>query len=267
MLAPVVREALLDAWAVVMPVECAGCASPDRALCTECRIRLTPEPTWHRLPDGTPVVSALDYSGAVRQVILALKEKGRTDVAGALAVPLRSAIDAAIEFAGQPSPELALVPTSRSSFRRRGYDPVALLVRKAGLTHHAVLRHARSTAQQKTLDLESRSSNLAGSLHARRPLDGRCFILIDDVMTSGATLGEAARAIRESGGEVMGGVTVAHTARLDPIHSSFRDQLVTSTEWRSTVGKRGAHNAQVPRAARRKGTGRTPWKFPSTDAM
>jgi predicted amidophosphoribosyltransferase len=220
MLASVVREALLDAWAVVMPVECAGCASPDRALCAECRIRLTPEPTWHRLPDGTPVVSALDYEGAVRQVILALKEKGRTDVASALAAPLRSAIDAAAQLTGGPSPEFALVPTSRSSFRRRGYDPVALLVRKAGFTHQAVLRHARRTAQQKTLDVESRSVNLAGSLRATRPLGGRCFLLVDDVMTTGATLVEAGRAIREAGGEVMGGVTVAHTARLYPIHHS-----------------------------------------------
>lgn len=220
MLASVVREALLDAWAVVMPVECAGCASPDRALCADCRIRLTPDPTWHRLPDGTAVVSALDYSGTVRQAILALKEQGRTDVAGALAAPLGAAIGAATELAGRPPPELALVPTSRSSFRRRGYDPVAMLVRKAGFSHNAVLRHARSTAQQKTLDVASRSINQAGSLRAPRPLGGRRFILVDDVMTTGATLGEAARAIREAGGEVVGGVALAHTARLFPAHPS-----------------------------------------------
>jgi ComF family protein len=220
MLASVVRDALLDAWAVIMPVECAGCASPDRALCAGCRIRLRSDPTWHRLSDGTPVVSALDYSGTVRQVILALKEKGRTDVAGALAAPLRSAIEAAAELTDAPPPELALVPPSRSSFRRRGYDPVALLVRKAGFAHHAVLRHARRTLQQKSLNLESRSANVAGSLHATGALSGRSFILVDDVMTTGATMAEAARAIRQAGGQVLCGATVAHTERLFPSHSS-----------------------------------------------
>lgn len=219
-----IRDALLDAWAVLMPVDCAGCASPDRALCAGCRIRLAPDPAWHRLPDGTRVVSALDYSGTVRQVILAFKGQGRTDVASALAAPLGSALQAAAVLAAvladRPSPELALVPTSRSSYRRRGYDPVALLVRRAGFAGRAVLRHSRSTLQQKTLDVESRSRNLAGSLHAPRALTGRSFILVDDVMTTGATLVEAARAIREAGGQVVCAATVAHTERLFPSHSS-----------------------------------------------
>ncbi|MHA6694054.1 ComF family protein [Homoserinimonas sp. A520] len=221
MLASAVRDALLDAWAVLMPIDCAGCARPDRALCAGCRIRLAPDPAWHRLPDGTPVVSALDYSGTVRQVILALKEQGRTDVASALAAPLKAALQAAAELpAGIPSPELALVPPSRSSFRRRGYDPVALLVRKAGFASSAVLRPSRSTLQQKSLNLESRSVNLAGSLHAESALGGRTFILVDDVMTTGATLSEASRAIREAGGQVVCAATLAHTARLFPRHPS-----------------------------------------------
>ncbi|MHA6667397.1 ComF family protein [Homoserinimonas sp. A447] len=220
MLASAVRDALLDAWAVLMPIDCAGCAGPDRALCAGCRIRLAPDPAWHRLPDGTPVVSALDYSGTVRQVILALKEQGRTDVAGALAAPLRSALHAAAALAEVPSPELALVPPSRSSFRRRGYDPVALLVRKAGFASSAVLRPSRSTLQQKSLNLESRSVNLAGSLYAVSALGGRTFILVDDVMTTGATLSEASRAIREAGGQVVCAATLAHTARLFPRHPS-----------------------------------------------
>ena len=201
-----------------MPVDCAGCGAPDRALCPACRGELAPAPERHRLPDGTPAVSALDYSGAARQVILAFKERGRTDVARALAAPLAAALEHAA--AGLGSLELAPIPTSRASYRRRGYDPVALLVRRSGFRGSSILQHSRTTLAQKALGVESRSRNLAWSLRARQPLQGRRFILVDDVMTTGATLAEAARAIREAGGEVVAAATVAHTARLHPAHSS-----------------------------------------------
>lgn len=212
---PRIHEALLDAWAVLMPVECAGCAAPDRALCSRCRARLVAEPAWHTLPDGTRLVSALDYADKARQVILAFKENGRTDAAATLAASLRCALLSAASahsVVGR-EPELALVPTSRRSFRRRGYDPVAVLVRKAGFRHSRVLRQSRTTVQQKTLDVESRQRNLVGSLRAVAALDGRRFIVVDDVATTGATLVEASRAIREAGGEVVSAATLAHTER------------------------------------------------------
>lgn len=159
-----VIDATLDAWAVLMPVDCAGCGTPDRALCAGCRDRLAPTLTWHRLPDGTPTISALDYADVARQVILTFKEQGRTDVASALAAPLRAAIETAAHADAITAPELVPVPTSRAAYRRRGYDPVALLVRRAGFARASVLRRSRGTLQQKALDVESRSRNLAGSI-------------------------------------------------------------------------------------------------------
>ncbi|CAN5400155.1 ComF family protein [soil metagenome] len=208
---------LRDALAVLIPVECAGCGAEDRALCVTCLRELEPD-VQVREAVGLRVHTALLYGERVRRIILAFKENDRTDAAAALARPLGHAV--AQSLAAHPSAELALVPTSRSSYRRRGYDPVRLLVRRAGLSADRVLEHTRPTGIQKTLGVEERTVNLLGAMVARRSLEGRCFVVVDDILTSGATLGEAARAIREGGGEVVGAATLAFTPRLLP----FRDK-------------------------------------------
>jgi len=208
------RDALLDALALVLPVECAGCGAPDRSLCAVCLAALTAAPSVHALADGTPVVSALDYEGAVRRAVLALKEGGRTDVAHALSVPLALAITTAVAAgATGPRPEVLPVPTSRAAFRRRGYDPLALLLRRAGVHTAAELVITRRSVQQKHLAVDERASNRAGAMRAKRGLHGRRFLLVDDILTTGATLAEAARAVRAAGGEIVAAATLAYTQK------------------------------------------------------
>ena len=217
------RDALLDAWALVLPVDCAGCGAHDRSLCDRCVAALDAPPSTHRLADGTRVVSALDYTGVVREAILSLKEHGRTDVARRLAAPLGRAIAEALRQAeadgrsdGGRGVEALVVPSSRAAYRRRGYDPVTLLVRRAGWRPAAELVATRRSAQQKKLAMAERAANRAGSLRARRDLHGRRFLLIDDVLTTGATLGESARAVRAAGGQIVAAATLAYTPRLLP---------------------------------------------------
>lgn len=221
------RDAILDAWAVLFPVECAGCGSPDRGVCADCTAALIPMPVLRSTAGGLAVWSALEYAGVVRRILLALKEQERTDVAAQLAPPLAAAVAtaAARASAGARSPvELTTVPTSRAARRRRGYDPVALLARRAGLHTVRVLRHTRTTASQKTLGVGDRAANLVGALAATGPLAGRSFLIIDDVLTTGATLDEAARAIRGAGGAVLGAATLAFTARLLPARDTSTGQ-------------------------------------------
>jgi predicted amidophosphoribosyltransferase len=187
----------------------------DRALCEQCRAHLTPRIVVTEI--GSPqltrlrTTSALRYEGAARLVIVAMKEQGRTDVVGPLAAALAAALTAALAGV-DGSIELATVPASPAAYRRRGYDPVTLLLRRAGAPRAArVLARVRTTERQKTLGRAARGVNLAGSLRASRPLAGRRFVLVDDVATTGATLLEAARAIRAGGGIVTGAVTLAVT--------------------------------------------------------
>jgi len=211
------REAVLDAIALVLPIACAGCGTDDRSLCLGCRGQMQPHPFGRSLDDGTVVWAALSYDGVVRRAILALKEQGRTDVVRALAVPFASAVASATHHAGQHAPgpvELTLPPVSRASFRRRGYDPVRFLVRAAGLPRPArVLMSREERVSQKTLDRSQREVNLAGSMMTVKSLEGRRFLVLDDVITTGATLAEMVRSLRDGGAEVVGAAVLAATPR------------------------------------------------------
>lgn len=202
-------ESLLDAIAVLVPVECAGCGAVDRPVCAECLTSLeaavTPRPV-----DDVVVFTALRYEAVVRRVLLALKEQGRTDTGKALAVPMTAAL---VRAETDRDAELAMVPPSRAAWRRRGYDPVRLILRRAGRRPPRVLVHTGGGARQKALGTADRAANRTGAFAAMGRLDGRRFIVVDDILTSGATIREAVRAIRAAGGEVVGGAALAYTPR------------------------------------------------------
>lgn len=220
---PAIRDAVLDALALFLPVECVGCGAPDRAVCAGCRPALAPDPSSRRLADGTPVFSALDYDGVARLAILALKEQGRTELTRALAPALAAAVREAVRVlqatgvAGEGSGgaiELAAVPGSRRARARRGFDPVAALIARAGLDRAMVFAPARPHPAQKSLTLEQRGVNLAGVFTLRAAVAGRRFMLVDDVVTTGATLQSAAETLRSAGAEVVAAAVIASTPKL-----------------------------------------------------
>lgn len=211
--AAAVAAALREASSVLWPVSCAGCGAPDIAVCTGCRALLTAQPAREQL-DGLPLAAAAVYEGRVRQLVAVTKEHGGRAEVRALAAGLTSAL------AVLPDAEIARVPPSAAGMRRRGFDPVALVVRAAG--HRSwVLRRVRAGASaagaQKQRTIVERQRAAHGSLvlpsAARRALEGRRVLVVDDIVTSGATVREAVRALCAAGCEPVGIGAVARTPR------------------------------------------------------
>ena len=207
---------LADLLDLVLPRSCAGCGAPGRHLCAGCEALLrAPHPhAPSPAPPGLPRLAvAAAYGGPVRAALLAHKEDGRLPLAAPLGAALARAV---LLLAPPPGVLLVPVPSSAAAVRERGHDHAGRLAAAAarrlpGARAARLLQQARTVADQSGLDTQQRAANLAGALAARRT--ARPVVLVDDVVTTGATLAEAARALRSAGVRVVGAAAVAGTVR------------------------------------------------------
>ncbi|BDZ65823.1 ComF family protein [Agromyces mangrovi Wang et al. 2018] len=205
--------AFRDAAAVLLPVRCAGCGVGGRAVCAPCADALRPSPVPGVRGD-LRFTAALEYGGTVRAVLAAYKDGGRTDAATALAPALAAAVVAVARArTGPVRPELVCVPSSAAARRRRGYHPVALLLRHAGLRDRRLLARTGERDDQAGLDLAARVRNASGALRALPAARGRTVVLVEDIVTTGATAREAVRALAAGGATVVGVAALAQTPR------------------------------------------------------
>ncbi len=110
------------------------------------------------------------------------------------------------------------VPLSGRRLASRGYNQSLIMARQAARLWRLDvktlwLEKTRDTARQATLREAARTENLGGSFRGSEKLDNQRVILIDDIMTTGATLREAARAVRACGGHVIAAAVIAHVPR------------------------------------------------------
>ena len=205
-----IATAVLD---LVLPRRCVACGSPSAAICASC----LPQLAAYRAADGW---AAAPYDGAVRSALLAYKERGRRDLAGALAALLARSVAAALAASGAPPARVVLVPvpSARSVAASRGGDHVLRLARRAGPSCGVrvaprVLALTRAVEDSAGLNPAERTRNLAGAMAARPGRPGLAALLVDDIVTTGATLHEARRALVAAGWPVSGAAVVAATPR------------------------------------------------------
>lgn len=247
-----------DLTDLVLPAECGGCGTPRTALCTECREalcgaaprRVSPDPR----PVGLPVVhAAAPYGDAVRAMLLAHKERGALGLAGPLGAGLAGAVRAGLRSGGGSvrgdapvggdAPVLLVpVPSARGAVRARGHDPVRRIalaaageLRQGGTRARVlcVLRQRRAVADQAGLNSRQRQANLQGALEVaagggRLLAGGGRIVIVDDLMTTGASLVEAVRAIRDVHTEGKGPTSVV-TAREITCENTITAAVVASS--------------------------------------
>ncbi|GII91051.1 ComF family protein [Sinosporangium siamense] len=234
---------------VIAPARCVGCEGARGPLCPVCVAALRGAPAVRMpvpSPSGLPNCwSAADYTGPLRKAVLACKERGLTSLVPTLGAVLAFVIATGLSHSpAQPAPgrfTVVPVPSDAAARRRRGHDPVraiaaaaAARLREAGLpaTFAALLEQPRRRTDQSGLSSAQRTANLSHAFRVRSspriplkrlwaPSSGTSaplrpsgpVVLVDDIVTTGATLAEAARALQAAAAPVLFAATLAATRR------------------------------------------------------
>ena len=213
---------LLD---LAFPARCPGCGREGDPICAACSTALDARLD---LPAGVPIGLPSDvpapllqlewcaaFSGVVRKALHQLKYAGETR----LAEPLGEAVARRWQRVGAGGDVIVPVPVHAERRRRRGYDQAELIARVAAhdltLPFAPILVRARATTAQFDLDRSTRATNVRGAfaLHpgarTSHPLNGRWIVLVDDVVTTGATLSACAQPLLAAGALGVSAITVA----------------------------------------------------------
>jgi ComF family protein len=192
---------------------CVWCGEPgvDNApICVRCK----QSPPKFKFAHA-PVV----HSGAVARAIQRFKYEGHPE----LARPLGSMLVARTQTFLKQAPEfLVPIPLHAARYRERGYDQTALLAVEVARVADLQLRdqaltRVRPTSRQVGQSDAEREENVAGAFEASPKVKGARLLLIDDVLTTGATANEAARVLLAAGAEEVQVLTLARAIRQTPL--------------------------------------------------
>jgi ComF family protein len=226
------KDTLSHALALFLPVSCAGCGDPDIQLCDECRNRIEVDVQYRELfiPESMtriPLYFSCDFVEPLTDIMHQFKELGHTKLAGPLSKWMRPAIEHVQAHVGAEVHWVA-PPSPRRNFVQRGYHPLKILSRQLGIGLTPLLRSSRKRADQTGLSRHLRQANMSNAFVTTRNLAGVDIVLIDDVMTTGATLRESARALQVAGARVVGAAVLA--ARPKKLSENYQFKQVTTED-------------------------------------
>ncbi|KAB8292739.1 ComF family protein [Bifidobacterium avesanii] len=218
---------------LLLPRGCAGCDRPDETLCADCRALFLTGRAWTLRRDGiaVPCFACADYRGAARNAVLAWKDHDDVELDADFADAMRALGAAACgSVVGAVDVDAVVpVPSSAASRRRRGRAHVRPLAKgvAAGLKPCGagtgpriadVLRIGGAGAKSVAVGgVRGRAHRLddrvrvAGGGRGSETLRGRRVALVDDIVTTGATLAHCALAVRAAGGVVVAAFALART--------------------------------------------------------
>jgi len=193
---------------------CIGCSAPGLHVCRDCLASITTRATLD-LPELERVISTSIYGGWVRDALIAYKNGSRRHVYGLAQVLHRSLLTC---DALQPLIVVPM-PSSPAKVDIRGFDTIDLLVAECmklqprlKAAHSRVLYVSRQVADQVGLSASERQHNVAHSMRARYPI-AETVLLVDDVITTGSTMREAARALHVAGARRVFGISLCGSTK------------------------------------------------------
>ena len=214
-------------WRILCPGRCLLChrvVTPHRLFCRTCQASLPEKPVSREMllprdPQGQLwgedgrlwVLAPFPYRQGLADTLHRLKFQQETS----LALPLGWVM---AETAGtflRPFHGVTYVPMSPEKRRRRGYNQSQLLAKSLAKELHLpcwdLLEQVRETATQHELSRAERADNVRGAYRARAEAAGQRLLLVDDIVTTGATLRACAQALYEAGAQSVGAVCAART--------------------------------------------------------
>ncbi len=208
---------------LILPLECGGCGAVSTRWCDACALVLSvaadePHVVNPRIDPQVPVFALGRYAGARRRAILAMKEHGRGDLVAPLARALAIGVHRLLTW-GMVETPLTIVPapTRRSAARRRGGDPVTRMARLAGaavpghpdITVAQALRMKALARDSVGLGTAARERNIAGRVLLRGQRPRTEVVIVDDIVTTGATARESVRVLHAVGIRVAAVLAIA----------------------------------------------------------
>jgi len=176
---------------------CAGCGAGGAMLCPRCQATLLAAPPLPSVEGSSSAVAVWQYAGAARTLVLDLKLSGRR----AAAAPMAAALARSILRVGTSAEVVTWVPGRRRDTSARGYNHAELLGRAVaealGLDARALLRRRGHRPDQAGLSGAERRRNIEGAFGAL--LSGGAILLVDDLVTTGATASACTMALRRAG--------------------------------------------------------------------